>query len=124
MTSLLRELPRLAPKAGEPERRWFAAHGLDLIVWVDADQILGFQLCYEKKHKEFALTWKRGKGYNHAAVDSGEQLPVRNRTPILVPDGAFDSEYVSALFQRASENVPADIRTLVADTLCEYPHDE
>jgi hypothetical protein len=104
-------------------RRWFAAHGLDLIVWVDeADQIVGFQLCYEKKHKEFALTWKRHQGFNHSAVDAGEQLPTRNNTPILVPDGAFDPEFVTGLFERASDNVPEPIRSLVVGALRRYPN--
>jgi hypothetical protein len=95
---------------------------MDLIVWVDeTDQIVEYQLCYEKGHQEFALIWKRDTGFNHATVDSGEQLPTRNRTPILVPGGPCDVPFVSSLFEKASRNVPDPIRGLVKETLGRYP---
>jgi hypothetical protein len=122
VTSLLRELRHVPQKADEPARRWFAAQGMDLIVWIDkADHITGYQLCYEKGNEEFALTWTRDKGFHHAAVDSGEQLPTKNRTPILIAAGACDARLVSSLFEKASPNVPARIRALVDETLRRYP---
>jgi len=122
MPGLLREIPKPRQIPDDPRRRWFTAPGLDLIVWFDeSNQPLGFQLCYEKKHKEFALTWKAGKGYDHSAVDSGEQLPIRNRTPVLVADGTFDADYVSRLFEAASVEVPSPLRSLVSEALRVYP---
>ena len=85
----LRELPDTRQIEGEPKRRWFNSPELDLIVWLDEDDApVGFQLCYDKHHGERALTWRAGRGYDHAAVDDGEQTPAQHKsTPILVADG-------------------------------------
>lgn len=121
--STLRELADTRQVAGEPRRRWFSAPDLDLIVWLDErDAPIGFQLCYDKQRFERALTWRSGRGYDHSAVDSGEAgYAAYKRTPILVADGAFESARVSAIFSKASIELPAHIRELVAQALANYP---
>lgn len=121
--SILRELADTRQVAGEPHRRWFTAPDLDLIVWLDEREApIGFQLCYDKERGERALTWRSGRGYDHAAVDSGEDgYAAYKRTPILVADGAFDVKRVSAIFDAASTELPAPIREFVAQTLANYP---
>jgi hypothetical protein len=118
----LRELPDTRQVEGEPTRRWFSSPDLDLIVWVDErDAIVGFQLCYDKMRGERALTWRLGRGYDHMGVDDGEQSPGQYKsTPILVADGFFDRERVTALFLEASEGVPQNIRRTVADLIKGY----
>ena len=121
--STLRELADTRQIAGEPRRRWFNAPDLDLIVWLDERETpIGFQLCYDKQRFERALTWREGRGYDHAAVDSGEAGYANyKRTPILVADGAFDSARISALFSEASIELPEPIREFVAQALQNYP---
>lgn len=121
--STLRELGNTRQVAGEPRRRWFNAADLDLIVWLDErDMPIGFQLCYDKQRGERALTWRSGRGYDHAAVDSGEVgYATYKRTPILVADGTFDAERVSAIFNGASIELPVHIREFVARALANYP---
>src|SRR3954469_10687202 len=100
----LRELPDTRQVEGEPRRRWFSSPDLDLIVWLDDDEsLVGFQLCYDKTRRERALTWRDGRGYEHNAVDDGEQSPGQHKsTPILVANGYYDSERVEALFRESS----------------------
>lgn len=121
----LRELSDTRQVPGEPRRRWFCSPELDLIVWVDdADEPVGFQLCYDKLLGERALTWRAGRGFDHAAVDNGEGMPTKYKgTPILVADGAFDSRRVSDIFREASDEVSAPIRRFVTDTLGRYPQE-
>ena len=123
--SLLRELSNTRQVPGEPRRRWFCSAELDLIVWVDgAEEPLGFQLCYDKLVGERALTWRAGRGFDHAAVDNGEGMPTKYKgTPILVADGLFDSNRVADAFRDASADLPKPIRTFVADALARYPED-
>ena len=119
----LRELPDTRQIPGEPRRRWFNSLELDLIVWLDdRERPSGFQLCYGKSRGERALTWHRGRGYDHAAVDAGEDMPTKYKgTPILMADGVFHADRVRDEFLEASEQVPADIRSFVADVLERYP---
>lgn len=121
--SMLRELPDTRQIAGEPRRRWFFSSELDLIVWLDdQDEPIGFQLCYDKYRGERALTWHKDRGYDHAAIDDGENVPSQYKsTPILVADGLFERDRVKAAFLAASAEVPETIRRFVADALARYP---
>ncbi len=121
----LRELSDTRQVPGEPRRRRFCSPELDLIVWLDdASEPVGFQLCYDKLRGERALTWRAGRGFDHAAVDSGEGMPTQYKgTPILVADGVFDNRRVSDIFSEASANVPPPIRSFVTDRLARYPHE-
>ena len=88
---MLTELTHVSQRQGEPKRRWFQSPDEDLIVWYAQDgSILGFQLCYDIRRGERALTWLSGRGYSHERVDDGEVVGLgHKRTPVLVPDGAF-----------------------------------
>lgn len=116
---LLYEIQRVRQVAGEPRRRWFMAMDMDLIVWYDeANEPVAFQLCYDKTRKEHALTWKRGRGFSHLAVDSGESNSLSgNMTPILVANGRFDPERIRQRFEAASSNLPQDIIAFVGPQL-------
>jgi len=122
---LLRELPDTRQIPGEPKRRWFNSPELDLIVWLGSDdRPSGFQLCYDKLRRERALTWHESRGYDHAAIDSGEGMPTKYKgTPILVADGLFESDQVKENFLEASAEIPEDIRTFVAGVLERYPRE-
>ena len=42
----------------EYKKRWFFDHEIDLLIWLNADnEIVGFQLCYDKLNNPHALTW-------------------------------------------------------------------
>ena len=106
---------------GDSDRRWLSDDYFDLIVWYDsAQQVQGFQLCYDKPRRERALTWKVKHGFSHAAIDDGESKPTANRTPILIADGAFPSEEVKCEFRARSLLVPSNIRDLVLAKIAEY----
>ncbi|UCF98712.1 MAG: hypothetical protein JSV89_04035 [Spirochaetaceae bacterium] len=111
---------------GEGPRRWFTDEYFDLIVWYEKDgaAVRGFQLCYDKGYNERALTWWRDGGFDHRRIDDGE-LPGRMKmTPVLVPDGAFDFTTIAERFQRNSEKIDPEIRSLVYDTVMRYPRGE
>jgi hypothetical protein len=92
---------------GESNRRWISNDYFDLIVWYNPDAgIHGFQLCYGKPTRERALTWIEDRGFSHAEVDSGEQRPTKNNTPILVPSGSFAGAEIRREFQRRAVGLP------------------
>ncbi len=105
-------------------RRWFTDDEFDLFIWFsDSTQaeIIGFQLCYNKKGKEKALTWYQGKGFLHTAVDDGEGTPLKNRTPILIADGLFPKDRVIEQFRRSAKNIDQRLFEVVEKQLVAYP---
>lgn len=85
---MLQEIGIAAGKKSSPLDRWYSNEEFDLFIWGDAEgHIAGFQLCYDKQGNERALTWLSALGFFHNRIDSGEQLPTRNMTPVLLPDG-------------------------------------
>lgn len=105
----------------DPDRRWFMAAELDLIVWLDDGRSpKGFQLCYDRTGVEMALTWRADRGFSHRAVDAGESaLPGHKRTPVLGVTVPVDLDRLEADFLVAAVPLPLDVRRFVADKLRE-----
>jgi len=121
---MLREFPKVRQIPNEGFRRWFTDDDFDLYIWYadrTAKSITGFQLCYQKKNKQKALTWNRGKGFLHTAIDDGESTPLKNRTPILVADGTFRKNEVLRGFRSAAAAIEPDLARFVAETIEAYP---
>ena len=94
---------------------------LDLIVWYErSNAIRGFQLCYGKPQQERALTWLKDRGFAHTQIDTGEDDPEANRTPILLPDGSFPTEQVTREFRQRSEQLPKSLRNFVLTRLRQF----
>ncbi len=62
---MLKEARNVPQIVGDPRRRWFWNNYLDLVVWFDdSDEIIGFQLYYDRHGDQTALTWKEPFGYS------------------------------------------------------------
>lgn len=127
MESMLREIRNVRQVPGESRRRWFTSETMDLILWLDdSDGPTQLQLCYDKGHRraERALTWRQEAGYTHTAVDDGEAGNGRYKsTPILVADGAFNTERINHLFLKDSNHLPIEIVDFVTTIIQKYPAD-
>ena len=119
---MLKEILSIAQIPGEPQRRWFADDYFDLIVWFDNNgTIVGFQLSYDKEHRQRAVTWKRSNGFAHNAVDDGESRPGHYKaTPILVADGIFDSIQIAERFKREGTELAWGLAEFVYSKLLEF----
>jgi hypothetical protein len=106
----------------EPRRRWFSDEYFDLVVWQSSrDGLTSFQLCYDKGGTERAVTWTKSRGYGHFRVDTGEDTPIKNMTPLLVTVGTLAKEPVLARFAKASIPLDPVIREFVLQRLRECP---
>jgi hypothetical protein len=107
-------------------RRWWLDDYFDLIVWFEEDgHPSGFQLCYDKKGYERALTWNEGNGYLHTGVDDGDSFGGGwKMSPILVADGSFGKQEVMARFDEASGSLDEGLRSLVMGKIRDYPQDD
>ncbi len=103
-------------------RRWFFDDHFDLIAWYTPDgALLGFQLCYDKTGAEKALTWFSDRGLSHHAVDTGEQSPWYNRSPMLTQsDGRAEMPRLLSAFRTANEGLPDELKLLVVQKIGEY----
>ena len=118
---VLEEEKTVKQHSGEKKRRWFRDKYFDLIVWYESeDDIYGFQLCYDISQNEHALTWKQDKGFLHEKIDTGEHLPFKNLTPILLPDGVFPAEYIVKRFSEESKKMEESVRKIVIEKLKVY----
>ncbi|HUR58698.1 MAG TPA: hypothetical protein VM029_13380 [Opitutaceae bacterium] len=117
---MLHEIKNVKQEPGAGPRRWFESDALELVVWyAAAGQITGFQLCYQRRDGEHALTWRAGAGFAHAAVDSGDESPLKNQTPILTPESDVPWHEIARLFDRESADLEPALRQLVHDKLAE-----
>lgn len=95
-------------------RRWFEDDGMELIVWYGAEgRANGFQLCYERRGQEHALTWQEGRGFSHARVDAGDSRPEKNLTPVLVPGGDVPWRELREDFARRAQKLDSSVREFV-----------
>jgi hypothetical protein len=118
LTAVLREFTQLKQEPAAGMRRWFESDGLDLVVWFDdAGAIAGFQICYDFGRGEHALTWRRNEGCFHHAIDAGDSSPLKNETPILVPDGAVPWTELREAFRDRSPTLDPALRQLVSEKL-------
>lgn len=115
---VLKEIRNVKQEKGAGRRRWFDSDGLELVVWENAAGACeGFQLCYDLGKGERALTWRPKAGFAHNAVDAGDTTPLKNETPILVPDGAVPWGEIRKLFDERGAGLEAGLRQLVGTHL-------
>lgn len=118
---MLREqLPISQEKVGF--RRLFWDEYFDLFIWYRDDtqrEIIGFQLCYDTRRAERALTWRVDCGFNHQGIDDGEGAGNYPRTPVLMAGGEFDCAILSR-FAESCDEIETAIAALVLEKLCDY----
>ncbi|MGZ3236811.1 MAG: hypothetical protein ACXWIN_04775 [Burkholderiaceae bacterium] len=119
----MKEIINVRQVPNEAKRRWFTSTVMDLIVWLDEEDIAtGFQLCYDKGQIERAITWSHLHGFTHMMVDDGESLlgVGYKATPVLVSGGAIDIKMVNDLFKENRARLPEDIVSFVTGKLGEF----
>jgi hypothetical protein len=119
---MLSEIRNARQVQGEGFRRWFTDEYFDLIVWYGEDNsLIGFQLCYDKKDRERALTWTFDHGFQHNRIDSGEVPGHTKMSPVIIADGEFGVAEILGRFEKASARMDAGIASFVSAALNGYP---
>jgi hypothetical protein len=119
---MLSEIRNARQVQGEGFRRWFTDEYFDLIVWYgEQGSLIGFQLCYDKKERERALTWTVDHGFQHNRIDSGEIPGHAKMSPVIIADGQFGSADILGRFEKASAGMDPGIARFVSIALKGYP---
>jgi hypothetical protein len=117
---VLSEIKNLKQERGPGRRRWFESDGLEVVVWYGSDErVTGFQLCYDFGRGDHALTWRPGGGFAHSTIDTGDESPLVNRTPILEPDGEVPWTKLAEVFDACSSTLEPGLQELIRDKLAE-----
>ena len=105
---MLREIKETSQNPGEPRRRWFSGSTMDLYIWQnEEDEIVSYQLTYDKPHAEKALVWKKDKGFSHLGVDDGQNPGKHPGSPLFVEDGILvPSKIISGIMKYGDELDP------------------
>jgi len=94
-------------------RRWFSDEDFSLAVYYGNDnQIIAFDLVYDWLQKPICLRWSQERGSNHYRMDSGDDSPQSNMTPILTRKVEPDESYRN-LFASAAAKIDDEIRFLI-----------
>lgn len=118
---MLREVMNVQQLDPAVIRRWFCDDYFDLFVWERPDGgIVEFQLCYDKLVRERVLKWRAATGFAHHRIDSGEQTPDTNMTPIMVADGVMPLTAVLERFDAHAAEMDPPVRDFVRGRLVEY----
>lgn len=117
--SLLQEITNIRQIEGEPLRRWFSDSLLDLYLWYDEDDnLIQFQICYDKGPGEQALTWKKDSEILHHSVDDGESGIYRMKsTPVIVGDTDYDPDRIAALIRQYGGKLEHDLYEFILNCL-------
>jgi len=120
LTAPINHMLKETPNTADKNSRWFSDDYFDLIVWYgDQGKIAGFQLCYDKKWDERAYTWKENQTPIHERIDSGETSPLKNMSPILVPDGIVPYDELIRRFRKNAAGIDPAIVELVLSKLAD-----
>ena len=119
--AVLREIRDVRQVQEEPRRRWFSDENFDLIVWFDPEnEVIGFQLCYDKETEQKALTWLNQDGYQHSRIDNGDNPGKMKASPVLEANGHFDREGIGHRFRKNRGDVPDKIADYVYEKIMNY----
>jgi len=100
---MFREIKEANRKRREPKRRWYTDLNMDLFVWFNEnDELVSYQLTYDKPHAEKALIWSEEKGFSHLGVDDGTRPGKHPGSPLLVADGVINASKIVSLLKKNS----------------------
>lgn len=102
-------------------KRWFQDDYFDLFTWQnEQDEVMVFQLCYDRLGKERVIIWDNEQGFGHHCVDDGESSPNKNMTPVFISVAKFSYDEVITPFIQESQSIDEIIRCFVTQKLIEY----
>ncbi len=119
---MLREVKNVRQHPDELLRRWFDDDEgfFELIAWVDDEEtVTGFQLSYDVRGDERAITWLGGL-FTHRDVDAGDNSPLSNDSAVLGPAIAYPINDIIRRFETGSQKIDARVRERILQQLVEF----
>ncbi len=91
---------------------------MDVYVWVNSDdQIVCYQITYDKPNAEKALTWKIESGFSHHGVDDDAKPGKHPGTPLLITDGLPNLPRLMYLIYKNFGDVAPEVKKFIVTKL-------
>ncbi len=117
-TEQLNEIRLAGSGENGTRRKWFNSRDMDLVVWIEDDEFVEFQLCYDRRFNEKIVTWRLKHGLTHNVVDDGESKPGKlKQSPVFAENLQLDASFVSGVFLTQTEHVDKEIVRFVLGKL-------
>ncbi|MBN2533643.1 MAG: hypothetical protein JXB88_12160 [Spirochaetales bacterium] len=118
----LREIKNVPQNEPGLRKQWFTDDEYwDIYVWTNkANEIVGIQICYERSYGEKALTWLKGKVFDHSCVNPDYLFSNRSGTPVLMPDGKFDNMVILKRFLKDSVDMDRRVVYFIKKKINEF----
>lgn len=124
---MLYEIPHPRQSNRSLVKRWFTSNDMDLFIWHRQNVPVRFQLTYNKRNAEKAISWDFHLGFRHYLVDGGETIPNNypgryKQTPILID--LCDQKNLAQIardFLAASENIDIAVSDFIYARLMAHP---
>lgn len=101
--------------------RFFFCDYFTLKLWFDSEGISEFQLCYDRHHNEYAVTWTRDeKRVTHHAVDAERGEGMYAPSELLRTAELPFAHETAARFSSAAGAIPQEIHDFVTGILVEF----
>lgn len=118
---MLREIRAVRQDNPALQRRWFQDDFFDLYTWHAQDgALVSFQLCYDLRGRERAVSWHRVHGFSHNRIDYGGSYGRMKGTPLLAGDGRFPHRLVRTRFRRDAAALDPVTRNFILDKMREF----
>ncbi|MGE0484031.1 MAG: hypothetical protein AB7Q81_07815 [Gammaproteobacteria bacterium] len=117
----LREITAVQQRPGEPPRRWFHAHDMDLFVWFEGERIVRLHLAYAlRADREHLYEWAADSGVRHARIDDGARPGGHPRAPLMGGATPLDAAALIARFSARAAALEPTLRAFVLARLDEW----
>ena len=118
---MLREFMETSQKSGEPKRRWFSGSTMDLFIWQnEEDEIVSYQLTYDKPHAEKALVWNKDEGFSHLGVEDGQNPGKHPGSPLFVEDGIMNPLKILSNLNKYGDEIDPVVKEFIATGIEEH----
>lgn len=116
---MLRKISTVHTKPGEPRKLWFNSQEVDLFLWIsERDEVIRFQLSYDKPNSEKSLVWDHQQGVEHAVVDDGSRPGKHPSAPILLGETSFDKNKLFNLLDEHGGELPDKYLRFIQAIIC------
>jgi hypothetical protein len=118
---MLREIPHVRQDKPELKRRWYQDDFFDLYTWHAEDgAFVSFQLCYDVRGRERALSWHHESGFTHNKIDGGDSGRPGRMSPLLMGVARFPHRLVRRRFAIEAQVLDAATRDFIRAKMREY----
>jgi len=125
--TMLYEIPHPRQSNRNLVKRWFTSSDMDLFIWHRQKIPVRFQLTYDKRNEEKAISWDFHLGFRHYLVDNGETFPDNypgryKQTPLLI--NLCEQKNLTQIardFLAASENIDIAVSDFIYARLTAHP---